>query len=368
VYEREFGHDYSVISTIRDFRQFYKLKYTFVDRVPYYMHRWPYDGRVHATFRTTSVITGRLSASDPNLLAMPEHGKFAKDFKAGWVAEDGHVVCNWDLSQIELRVLAHLSRDPVLCEAYLFKCSHERDWQAGKTICKRDGCVLKGDLHARLAHMVFGLQPSQQDEHKHRYPSKTHNFMIAMGGTCHGLMIQLRKNGVEVDESGAQEWIDASNTLYARVPMYKAEKIAEAKRNGFVRDLGGRVRYIGGIRNKDDRVRSEAERFSFSTPIQASAQWIMKQAEAYIWSELLVKKYYRDGYYKGGHKGRWVEPLCQNHDALKMEAASGLQDQLNSEMTYAMTKVPTQLIVPLGVEGKWGQDFAHMAKFSQGRG
>ena len=365
VYEREFGHDYPAIITIRQFRQFFKLKNTFVDRVPYYVHRWPYDGRVHATFRTTSVVSGRLSASDPNLLAMPEHGKFAGDFKAGWVASPGHVVCNWDLSQIELRVLADLSQDPVLLEAYLFKCAHERDWQLGKTICKRDACVLKGDLHARLAHMVFGLQPSQQDDHNHRYPAKTHNFGLAMGMTCHGLMIQLRKNGVDVDESGAQEWIDASNKLYARVLVYKAEKIAEAKRHGFVRDLGGRIRYIGGIRNKDERVRAEAERFAFGTPIQSSAQKVMKQAEAYIWQNLLVSKYYRQGYFKGSSRGQWVEPLCQVHDALKFEVVEGLQEQLDIEMTHAMTKVPTQLSVPLGVEGKWGYNFASMEKFKR---
>jgi DNA polymerase-1 len=274
-------------------------------------------------------------------------------------------VCNWDLSQVELRVLAHLSRDPVLNEAYLFECPHTSDWQNGKTICKRNGCVLKGDLHARLAHMVFGLQPDSQDDSKHRLPAKTHNFGLAMGMTCYGLMIELRKNGVEVDEDGAQEWIDGSNKLYKKVPHYKDEKIAEARRNGFVRCLSGRIRYIGGIRSRDERLRAEAERFAFSTPIQEGAQKSMKEAETFIWNELLMKKYYRDGYYKGGNKGRWVEPLCQVHDALKFEVADGLQQQLNTEMCNAMTKVPTQLRVPLGVEGKFGVNFRDMEKFKR---
>jgi len=178
-------------------------------------------------------------------------------------------------------------------------------------------------------------------------------------------MIELRKNGVDVDEDGAQEWIDASNKLYKKVPHYKVEKIAEARRNGFVRCLSGRIRYIGGIRSSDERLRAEAERFAFSTPIQEGAQRSMKEAEAYIWNELLLKKYYKQGYYKGGSKGKWVEPLCQVHDALKFEVAEGLQDTLNEEMTYAMTKVPTQLSVPLGVEGKWGRNFRDMNKFAR---
>jgi DNA polymerase I-like protein with 3'-5' exonuclease and polymerase domains len=360
--EKEHGHQYPVISDIRSYREQYKLKHTFVDRIPDFVHRYPFDGRVHATFRTTRVITGRLAASDPNILAQPEHGKFAKDFKAGWVAESGHLLGNWDLSQVELRVLAHLSRDPVLCEAYTFVCPHTADHASGKTHCKRDACILRGDLHAKLAHQVFGVKPSLQDDSKHRLPAKTHNFGLAMGMTCYGLMIELRKNGVEVDEEGAQEWIDASNRLYKRVPIYKAEKIAEARRNGFVRCLSGRIRYIGGIRSKDERLKAEAERFAFSTPIQEGAQRSMKEAEAYIYREILMK-YYRQGYYKGGPKGVYVEPLCQVHDALKFEFYEPLARELNTHISHAMTKVPTQLIVPLGVEGKFGHNMRDMSRF-----
>lgn len=361
--EKEHGHAFPVISDIREYREQYKLKNTFVDRVPDFVHRYPFDGRVHATFRTTRVITGRLAASDPNVLAQPEHGKFARDFKAGWEATEGHIVCNWDLSQVELRVMAHLSKDPVLCAAYTYECPHRTDWQGGKTICKRNECILKGDLHARLAHMVFGLKPDQQDDSKHRLPAKTHNFGLAMGMTCHGLMIELRKNGVEVDEDGAQEWIDASNKLYKKVPHYKDEKIAEARRNGFVRCLSGRIRYIGGIRSRDERLRAEAERFAFSTPVQEGAQFLIKQSEAYIWTDILMKKYYRQGYYKGGSKGRWVEPLAQVHDAIRMEVSEHLALGLHKEMVYAMTKVPTQLVVPLGVEGKFGPNMRDTVKF-----
>lgn len=359
--EKEHGHDHLVISDIREYRETYKLKSTFVDRLPDHVHRYPYDGRVHATFRTTRVITGRLSASDPNLLAQPEHGKFAKDFKAGWVAEDGHVLASWDMSQIELRVLAHLSQDPVLLEAYRFECSHRKQWEPGKTACDKNECVLKSDLHARLGHKMFGFMPSMQDKSKHRLPSKTVNFAIPMGMTSFGLVVELRRNGIEVDESGAQEWLDATNSLYKAVPKYKAEMITEAKRNGFVRCMGGRIRYIGGIRSWDDRLKSEAERFAFSTPIQAGAQTIMKTNEIAVWK--LICDYHRQGYYKHSKTGRYVEPLVQIHDALKIEAFEGVQHSLNEKMSIAMTQTYKGLSVPLGVEGEWGLNFRDMTGF-----
>lgn len=362
--EKEHGHDHPVISDVRDYREVYKLKSTFVDRVPDFVHRYPHDGRVHATFRTTRVITGRLAASDPNILAQPERGTFAKDFKAGWEAEAGHALYSADLSQIELRIMAHLSQDPVLMEAYCFECPHKNTWQSGKSFCDRDTCILRGDLHARLAHQTFGVLPTQQEDGKHRVPAKVMNFGgLCMGMTCHGLMIELRKNGINVDEEGAQEWIDAANKLYVRVPHYKDEKIAEARRNGYIRCLDGRVRYIGGIHSRDERLRAEAERFAFSTPVQAGAQTIMKQAEAYLWQHILMP-YYKQGFYKGGSRKQWVEPLVQVHDALRLEFPLGMEQELHEKMVYAMTKVPTQLRVPLGVEGKWGLNLRDMRKYT----
>ena len=339
--EKEHGNTYPVISNIRETREVLKLKNTFVDRMPDFVRRYPHDGRIHTTFRTTRVITGRLSASDPNMLAQPKRGKFAKDFRAGWIAEEGHVLYNIDMSQIELRVLAHLSRDPILLAAY------------------RDGL----DLHARLAQRIFG---GKESDHKgdvvSRHAAKAVNFGIPMGMTCYGLMIELRKNGVEVDERGAQEWIDGTDELYKKVPLYKAEKIAEARRLGHVRCLSGRIRYIGGIRSWDDRLKSEAERFAFSTPIQEGAQWLMKQAEKSVWEDILMP-YYKDGWYKGGSKGRWVEPLIQIHDALQFEVAEGLQGELHEKVEQAMTQAPTQLIVPLAADGEWGYNLRDMEGF-----
>lgn len=338
-----------LIGDIRYYRETYKLKSTFVDQIPDFVNRWPWDGRIHPTFRITRVVTGRLAASNPNILAMPKHGKFAKRFRAGFVAGEGQYICSWDLSQIELRVLAHLSQDPVLLDAF----------RTGK------------DLHARLAQRIFGVDPKNQDDSKHRLPAKAINFGIPMGMTAIGLCLELRKNGVDVTEDDAQRWLTETMALYARVPEYQQGKVAEAKRFGFVTDIRGRRRYIGGIRSFDNAVRSEAERFAFSTPIQAGAQEVMKEAEAYVYRDILLPHW---------KARRQVEPLIQIHDDLVLE--SGLlrdgrvvphpskpgkkviefkNTELHDQMVYAMTKVPAHwLSVPIETDGTAGPNWGEL--------
>ena len=305
------------------------------DRIPDFVHRWPRDGRVHATFRTTRVVTGRLAASDPNLLAQPEHGKWAKDFKRGWVAEEGRVLGAWDESQIELRVLAHLSRDEVLLKAYRNKV----------------------DLHATLAQRIFGGTLADHKKGTKRLAAKAINFGIPMGMQAQGLCLQLKKNGLtETDEDDAQRWLDETSRLYAGVERYKTACIAEARRHGFIRCLSGRIRYIGGIRSWDRATRAEAERYSFSTKIQEGAQWIMKKAEAAVWHDV-IRPLHRAGY--------WIEPLMQVHDALKLEMEERLAHDMHPMMVWAMTKaVDGMLCVPLAVEGEWGRNFADMESFT----
>jgi DNA polymerase-1 len=215
-----------------------------------------------------------------------------------------------------------------------------------------DGSLI--DLHAALAERIFGVKPGQQDKHKHRLPAKAINFGIPMGMTCKGLSVELRKNGVDADEDTAQRWLDETLGLYKGVARFMEERKAEAHRNGFVRCLSGRIRYIGGIRSRDDRTREEAERFAFSTPIQESATFIMKQAEKIVYEDILVP-YWKDG--------RWVEPLLQVHDCLKLECDEGMEQELHILMSEAMTNVPKGFSVPLAVEGEWGPNMADMRGF-----
>ncbi len=324
------GEVRTIISDIRQYREFYKLKNTFVDQIPDFVNRWPFDGRIHATFRITRVVTGRLAASDPNLLALPKHGKFAKRFRTGFVGSDRTFIASWDLSQIELRVLAHLSQDPILLAAF----------RTGQ------------DLHAKLAQRIFGGVEADHKEGTTRLAAKAINFGIPMGMTNIGLCLELRKNGVDVNEDDAQKWLSETMALYADVPRYQQEKIAQAKRHGYVTDIRGRRRYIGGIRSFDEATRSEAERFAFSTPIQAGAQEIMKEAEAYVYADILLPAWAR---------GVDVEPLVQIHDDLVLEPSRDFLLELNAGMLHAMTKVPAHwLSVPIETSGDYGLNWGDM--------
>lgn len=340
--EHEHGNVLPVIGDIREYREVYKLKNTFVDRLPDFVRRWPHDGRIHSSFRTTRVITGRLAASDPNILALPKHGKFAKAFRRGFIADLGHVFGSWDLSQIELRILAHLSQDPVMLAIFRGEMRNP------------DGSLI--DMHAALAERIFGVKPADQDKSKHRLPAKAINFGLPMGMTNIGLTVELRKNGVNVDEDDAQRWIDDTMGLYKGVPVYMDQKKAEARRNGYIRCLSGRIRYIGGIRSSNERVRSEAERFAFSTPIQEGAQFVMKTAEAYIWKNIIQRRQ---------KLGQWIEPIVQIHDDMVLELQSEqLGREVHPEMVHAMTKVFTGLSVPIETSGDLGPNWADMKEIA----
>ena len=337
--EHEYGSFLPVISTIRAFREAHKLKHSFVDVIPLLVTGWPYDGRFHPIFKTTRTPTGRLAASMPhgvpkfNVLGMPKHGKFAKDFRRGLVCDPGHVLGEWDLSQIELRVLAHLSQDPALLDAF------------------RRGI----DLHSLLAARIFGVDPKDQDTSKHRLPAKAINFGLPMGMQAQGLCLELRKNGLDVDEDDAQRWIDETMALYAGVPIYQQACVAEARQQGYVRCLSGRIRYIGGIDASQAATRAEAERLAYSTKIQEGAQWIMKQAEARLWHDLLVPCWQR---------GEWIEPLLQVHDAIVLEIAHETLARNVHPLMAAIMEYPVDgFSVPITTSGDWGYNLADLSPF-----
>lgn len=334
--EREYGTRFPVVPLIRSYRETYKLKNTFVDRIPDFVRRYPNDGRIHATFRTTRVVTGRLAASEPNILAMPKHGKFAPKFRSGFAEDEGWVLASWDQSQIELRILAHLSQDPYMLAVF-----------RGEIKDKNGNPV---DLHSVMGERLFGVPPHLQDESLHRLPSKAVNFGLPMGMTKYGLAIELRKNGLQVDEDDAQKWIDAADELYKGVPAYKERMIEEAKQNGYIRCISGRIRYIGGIRSFDEFVREEAQRFAFSTPIQEGAQTVMKTAEYHVWNDIVVPW--------NKSRGHVVDPLVQIHDDLVMRVKEPMALELNVAMNWAMTETYKGLSVPLATDGMWGHNWA----------
>lgn len=331
--------EYPQIADIRSYREYFKLRWTFVERLPELVDRWPHDERIHCQLLLTRTPSGRLAAKDPNLLAMPKHGKFAKAFRACFVPKPGCLFLSSDESQVELRVLAHLSQDPVMCA--IFRGERRN----------ADGSII--DLHAAMAQRIFGVEPRDQDETAHRLPAKAINFGLPMGMQAQGLTLELRKGGLDVDESDAQRWIDEADKLYAAVPDYKARCVREAEQNGFVRCLSGRIRYVGGIRSRDKRVRAEAERFAFSTPIQEGAQWIGKGVLASCW---------RDIYVPERRQGHYVEPVLWIHDDLLSEVQANRVKALAPVLQRIMTTAPAGFSIPLETKPEAGLNWAEMVK------
>lgn len=329
--------EHAIISDIRDYRSTYKLKHTFVDRLPDHLRRWPFDGRIHATFRTTRVVTGRLAAADPNLYAQPKDAEDTapeREFRRGWISDDGHVIISHDLSQIELRVGAHLAQDPYMLKVFRGE------------VRNKDGSFI--DLHAGLGQRIFGLEKKDQTKAQ-RTSMKAINFGFWMGQTAKGLQVELRRNGVYVTEDDAQRWLDEANALYKGAQPFKDQCIAEARRNGYIRCMSGRIRYIGGIRSRDERIRSESERFAFSTKIQEGAQYIGKAALAWIWQHVILPAHGR---------GEWVEPLLWVHDDFVCEAEERLAPSLHTVLVHAMTKTFKGLSVPIETSGDFGRTWA----------
>lgn len=330
--------EYPQIADIRSYREYYKLRWTFVARLPEMAKRWPNDGRLHCDLMLTRTPSGRLSAKNPNLLAMPKHGKFAKWFRRCFIARFGRLFLSADESQVELRVGAHLSQDPVMLAIY----RGERRNADGSRI----------DLHAAMAERVLGKKPKDQTSGD-RTAAKAINFGYWMGQTAIGLTLELRKGGLQVNEDDAQRWIDEADALYTGAVRYKAHCVEEARKNGYIRCLSGRIRYIGGIRSRDERVRAEAERFAFSTPVQEGAQFLAKRMLATAWRDIFVPR---------RKAGQYCEPVLWTHDDLLSEVDDRIVYDVGRELKAVMTTAPDWFSVPLDTAPEIGMDWADMSE------
>lgn len=331
--------EYPQIADIRSYREYYKLRWTFVERLPELVDRWPFDGAIHCELMMNRTPSGRLAAKNPNLLAMPKHGKFAKMFRACFVPRPGCLFLSLDESQIELRVGAHLSQDPVMLAIYRGERRNS------------DGSLI--DLHAAMCERVTGKKPKDQTSGD-RTAAKAINFGYWMGQTYVGLKLELQKAGLDVSDDDAQHMIDEANALYTGAGTYKLAMIAEAEKNGYIRcPLSGRIRYVGGIRSKDDRVRAEAERFAYSTPIQEGAQALAKQILADAWHEVYIPER------KQGHH---VEPLMWTHDDLLSEVDDCHTLRIARQLKEIMTRTPPSFSVPLDTTPEAGLNWADLTE------
>ena len=244
----ELAENHPIARMVLDYRQLTKLKSTYVDALPALIH--PATGRLHTTFGQTGTATGRLSSANPNLQNIPIRTELGRGIRAAFIAEPGHVLLTADYSQIELRLLAHFSRDPLLVEAY------------------RRG----DDIHTLTASQVFGVPPLMVTP-DHRRQAKVVNFGIVYGLSAFGLSQQL---GIEPGE--AKQFIAAYFEKYKGVRAFIDKTLEEARRDLKVKTLFGRVRPIPDINSKNANQRGFAERTAVNTPLQGTAADLIKIA------------------------------------------------------------------------------------------
>jgi DNA polymerase I len=307
------AEDHPIARMVLDYRQLTKLKSTYVDTLPALISRS--SGRLHTTFGQTGTATGRLSSANPNLQNIPIRTELGRAIRAAFIAEPGHVLLTADYSQIELRLLAHFSRDPLLVEAY------------------RRG----DDIHTLTASQVFDVPPLMVTP-DHRRQAKVVNFGIVYGLSPFGLSQNL---GIEPAE--AKQFIANYFEQYKGVRTFIDKTLEEARRDLKVRTLFGRIRPIPDINTKNSNQRGFAERTAVNTPLQGTAADLIKLAMIRI--DAAVRK--------RNLKSRMT---LQVHDELVFEVPENEIETMQSLAREQMEKVhalAVPLLVEMGVGPNW---------------
>ncbi len=298
---------------VLEYRTLSKLLSTYVDALPKYVNRK--TGRVHTSFQQTVATTGRLASNDPNLQNIPIRTELGGQVRRAFVPRKGWKLISADYSQIELRIMAHLSDDKTLIEAF-----------------RRDA-----DIHTLTASLVFGIE-AEQVSRELRAQAKTINFGVMYGQTAFGLGQQLG-----IPQREAQNFIDNYFKTYPGVRRYSDEIIERARKDGYVTTMLGRRRYLPEIDSSDVNRRRFAERTAINTPIQGTAADMIKVAMIAIERRLCAE----------GFAGKM---LLQVHDELVFEAPPDELDRLTgmvrAEMSGALDlKVPVR--VDIGIAENW---------------
>ncbi len=299
---------------ILEYRTLTKLKGTYIDVLPTLIN--PLTGRIHASFNQMVVATGRLSSSDPNLQNIPIRGEEGMKIREAFVPEEGHILISSDYSQIELRVLAHISGDQLLIDTFL-----------------KDE-----DIHTRVAQEVFGVSDGGVT-HEMRRTAKVINFGIIYGMSSFGLAKELG-----VSQRDAQNYIDDYFTKHQGVRAYMDGVQQEAREKGFVQTLFGRIRYIPEINNHDNNIRQLGERTAMNTPIQGTAADVIKMAMVNIHRKIR-------------EQGLLSRLIMQIHDELVFEVPHDETDVMEKLIKTEMEQV-VKLSVPLKVSLGKGHSWA----------
>ncbi|HYL16065.1 MAG TPA: DNA polymerase I [Terriglobales bacterium] len=298
---------------VLEYRQLTKLKSTYVDALPALLNS--NTGRLHTTFAQTGTATGRLASFNPNLQNIPIRTELGREIRAAFIAEPGCVLLAADYSQIELRLLAHYSKDPLLVEAY------------------RRG----DDIHTLTASQLFGVPPLMVTA-EHRRQAKVVNFGIVYGLSPFGL-----SQNLGIEKSEAKRFIDAYFEKYAGVRKFIDKTLEEARREQKVRTLFGRIRPIPDINSKNANMRGFAERTAVNTPLQGTAADLIKLAMIRIDGALRERKL----------KSRMT---LQVHDELVFEVPEselGAMRALVREQMENVHPLAVPLLVEIGVGKNW---------------
>ncbi|HYI45357.1 MAG TPA: DNA polymerase I [Actinomycetota bacterium] len=302
------------VQKLLDYRELAKLKNTYVDALPPLVD--PSDGRVHTTYDQTVASTGRLSSTNPNLMNIPVRTDLGRQIRRAFIPEDGYQLLSADYSQIELRVMAHLSEDPILISVF----------ETGE------------DIHTATGTRVFGVGPDELTP-KHRSAAKMINYGLAYGLGAAGLAERLN-----VPRSEAEEIMDVYFQQFGGVTEFLDKIVKQAHKDGFTTTLFGRRRYLPELGSGNPRVRAIGERQALNAPIQGTAADIMKLAMINVEKALV-------------DRGLGTRMILTVHDELVFEVPVGEEKKAEELVEQEMTGV-AELKVPLAVDASFGKDWS----------
>ena len=307
----EEGH--ALPTLLMEYRELSKLESTYIDTLPRLVN--PRTGRLHTSFSQTTAATGRLSSSDPNLQNIPIRRELGRDIRQRFIPRDDWMLVAADYSQIELRILAHLSRDPAFVQAF----------QEG------------GDIHRQTAAIIFDV-PVEDVTSEMRARAKTINFATIYGQGPHALSRQLR-----IPHAEARAFIDTYFERFQGIRNYLDAMVDFARSNGYVETFLGRRRYIPELRDRNFNIRAFGERAAANSPIQGSAADLIKVAMIRIDRAIRTRAL----------RSRM---LLQVHDELVFEVPSSeletIKQMVKHEMEHA-AELSVPLVVDLGVGRNW---------------
>jgi DNA polymerase-1 len=309
---RAIRDEHAIVPVLEEWRELTKLVNTYLGPLPTLIGA---DGRLHTTFNQAVASTGRLSTTNPNLQAIPIRTELGREIRSAFIAESGHRLLSADYSQIELRILAHVSGEPKLREAF----------------------ARNEDIHTATAAEVLGVEPAKLTTAQ-RSIAKMINFGIVYGISAFGL-----SENLEIPREQAQDYIDAYLARFPFVQDFIARTIEQAERDGYVTSLLGRRRPVPEIRARNRQTRGLGERLAVNFVMQGSNADIIKVAMVAIHRRL------RD-------EGRTARLVLQVHDELLLEVpeteVSAVRDLVRQEMCRAYPLDPP-LAVDVGVGDDW---------------